>query len=60
MPREGEKGMEGEPLTRMEKKVVERRESTHLIQEPEKPKACRVCWIYFQLSLSKALEGLVL
>jgi hypothetical protein len=38
MPREGEKGMEGDPLTRMEKKSMERRESTHLIQEPRETK----------------------
>jgi len=46
MPCEGEKGMQGDTLTRMEKNAVEKRDNTHLIQESEKPKACRVCQIY--------------
>jgi hypothetical protein len=41
MPREGEKVVEGDPLTNIEKKAVEVRVSTHLIQRGEKPKSLR-------------------
>ena len=37
MPRDGEKGREGMPLTNMEKKEEEIRLMTHLIQVGEKP-----------------------
>ena len=46
----------GVPLKMMEKKVVEVRVKIHLTKSWSKPKAKRIFPIYFQLSLSNALD----
>lgn len=56
MPRVREKGHEGMPFTRKEKLVEVIRLITHRTQVGLKPKAVSICWIYSQLSLSKAFE----
>ena len=56
MPLVGLKVGEGVPLTRMEKKAVEVRVRVHLTQSWSKPKDKRIFPIYFQLSLSNALD----
>jgi hypothetical protein len=56
IPLEGEKGLDGTPLIKIEKKVEEVRVMIQLTQASLKPKARRSDHIYFQLSLSNALE----
>ena len=56
MPREGEKVEEGEPLTKMEKKVEEIRERIQRTQSWQKRKSNSVFSMKGQLSLSKDLE----
>jgi hypothetical protein len=51
-----EKGWEGEPLIKREKKVEEMRPIIHLTQSLWKPKARRISLMNFQLNLSKDLD----
>jgi len=60
MPWEGRKGREGEPLMRIEKKTKEISVINQLTQEEWNPKASKIALIYFQLSLSKALDMSIL
>jgi hypothetical protein len=53
---EGEKVVEGDPLTKIEKKVEEIRDKIQRVQVRLKPKARRIFSMYSQLSLSKALD----
>ena len=56
MPIEGWKVLEGVPLTRMEKKVVETKVKIQFTKWLQKPKSNSIYFKNFQLSLSKALE----
>jgi hypothetical protein len=56
IPLEGEKGCEGTPLTRIEKKAVEVRFTIQVTHLESKPKDSSIARIYSQLILSKALE----
>jgi hypothetical protein len=60
MPQVSEKMAEGDPLMSIEKKDKEVRDNIHLIHRGEKPKANKTCWMYYELSLSKALDILIL
>jgi hypothetical protein len=56
IPLVGEKGQEGTPLIRIEKKVEQVRFEIHSTQVWSTPKACIIAYMYSQLNLSKALE----
>jgi hypothetical protein len=56
MPRVGEKGLEGTPLTKIEKKAEEVSFMIHSIQSALNPKAERMDCMYFQPGMILRME----